>query len=47
VVDDGTLAARRGSLNIDDEAPHAVHHADREWRAEGYLQDEHNARLMA
>ena len=36
VVDDGTLAGRRGSLNVDDEGtPTQLHDADRERRAEG------------
>jgi len=47
VLDDGTIAARRGSLNIDDEG----HVSQRNVLIEdgilrGYLQDALNARLM-
>jgi TldD protein len=47
VVDDGTLPARRGSLNVDDEgtpSQHTVLIEDGILR--GYLQDRQNARLM-
>ena len=47
VVDDGTLAARRGSLNIDDEGtPTQCTTLIENGVLKGYLQDAHNARLM-
>ncbi len=47
VVDDGTLAARRGSLNIDDEGTATQCTTLIENGVlKGYLQDSHNARLM-
>jgi TldD protein len=47
VVDDGTLAARRGSLNIDDEGtPTQCTTLIENGVLKGYLQDSHNARLM-
>jgi TldD protein len=47
VVDDGTLAARRGSLNIDDEGtPSQCTTLIENGVLKGYLQDSHNARLM-
>ncbi|MGE0483174.1 MAG: metalloprotease TldD [Gammaproteobacteria bacterium] len=47
VVDDGTLAARRGSLNVDDEGtPTNCTVLIEQGRLRGYLQDRHNARLM-
>ncbi len=47
VVDDGTLAARRGSLNIDDEGtPTQCTTLIENGILKGYLQDSHNARLM-
>ncbi|MCI0401324.1 MAG: metalloprotease TldD [Gammaproteobacteria bacterium] len=47
VVDDGTIANRRGSLNIDDEGtpPQCTVLIDRGILT-GYMQDKHNARLM-
>lgn len=47
VVDDGTLAFRRGSLNIDDEGEKAQFTTLIEkGKLVGYMQDKHNARLM-
>jgi TldD protein len=46
VVDDGTLSARRGSLNIDDEGtPTQCTTLIENGVLKGYLQDAHNARL--
>ena len=47
VVDDGTLAGRRGSLNIDDEGtPTQCTTLIEDGILRGYLQDKLNARLM-
>src|SRR5690606_39114168 len=47
VVDDGTLANRRGSLNIDDEGtPTQCTVLIENGILKGYMQDKHNARLM-
>ncbi len=47
VVDDGTLARRRGSLSIDDEGtPSQCTTLIENGILKGYLQDSHNARLM-
>jgi TldD protein len=47
VVDDGTLAQRRGSLNVDDEGNPTQHNVLIENGVlRGYLQDSLNARLM-
>ena len=47
IVDDGTLAHRRGSLNIDDEGTVSQHNVLIEnGILKGYLQDKHNAMLM-
>jgi TldD protein len=47
VVDDGTLATRRGSLNIDDEGtPTGCTTLIEDGVLKGYLQDKLNARLM-
>ncbi len=47
IVDDGTLAARRGSLNIDDEGtPTQCTTLIENGVLKGYLQDKHNAGLM-
>ena len=47
VVDDGTLADRRGSLNIDDEGNATQHNVlIEDGILKGYLQDSLNARLM-
>jgi TldD protein len=47
VVDDGTLASRRGSLNIDDEGtPTQYTRLIERGVLKGYLQDKLNARLM-
>jgi TldD protein len=47
VVDDGTIAARRGSLNVDDEGtPTRRNVLIEKGRLVGYLQDRLNARLM-
>jgi TldD protein len=47
VVDDGTIANRRGSLNIDDEGtPTECTTLIERGVLRGYLQDKHNARLM-
>ncbi|NEZ02934.1 metalloprotease TldD [Wenzhouxiangella sp. XN201] len=47
VVDDGTLADRRGSLNIDDEGtPTSCTTLIEKGRLVGYMQDRLNARLM-
>ncbi len=47
VVDDGTLANRRGSLNVDDEGtPTQCTVLIEDGILKGYLQDRHNARLM-
>ncbi len=47
VVDDGTIAERRGSLNIDDEGnPSQVNVLIEDGVLRGYLQDTLNARLM-
>lgn len=47
VVDDGTLANRRGSLNIDDEGNQTQRTVlIEDGILKGYLQDTHNARLM-
>jgi TldD protein len=47
VIDDGTLAQRRGSLNIDDEGqPTQRTVLIEDGVLKGYMQDEQNARLM-
>jgi TldD protein len=47
IVDDGTLAGRRGSLNIDDEGtPTQCTTLIEDGILRGYIQDTHNARLM-
>jgi len=47
IVDDGTLAGRRGSLSIDDEGnPTACTTLIENGRLVGYMQDAQNARLM-
>lgn len=47
IVDDGTLAHRRGSLNIDDEGTVSQHNVLIEKGIlKGYIQDKHNAMLM-
>ncbi|RJS93526.1 metalloprotease TldD [Salinisphaera sp. Q1T1-3] len=47
VVDDGTLAGRRGSLAVDDEGtPAAANTLIENGVLVGYMQDKHNARLM-
>ncbi len=47
VVDDGTIAERRGSLTIDDEGtPSARNILIEDGRLVGYMQDRQNARLM-
>jgi TldD protein len=47
VVDDGTLSARRGSLNVDDEGtPTSCTTLIENGVLKGYLQDKLNARLM-
>jgi TldD protein len=47
IVDDGTLAGRRGSLNIDDEGtPTNCTTLIEDGVLVGYMQDTHNARLM-
>jgi TldD protein len=47
VVDDGTIAARRGSLNVDDEGtPTSCTTLIENGVLKGYLQDKLNARLM-
>lgn len=47
IVDDGTLANRRGSLNIDDEGIPAQYNVLIEKGIlKGYMQDKHNAMLM-
>jgi TldD protein len=47
IVDDGTLAQRRGSLNIDDEGVPSQHNVLIEKGIlKGYIQDKHNAMLM-
>lgn len=47
VVDDGTLADRRGSLSVDDEGNQTENTVLIEKGIlKGYMQDEHNARLM-
>ena len=47
IVDDGTLANRRGSLNIDDEGTPAAYNVLIEnGILKGYMQDKHNAKLM-
>ena len=48
VVDDGTLANRRGSLSVDDEGvPATCTTLIERGKLVGYMQDKHNARLMA
>jgi len=47
VLDDGTLADRRGSLNVDDEGqPTQRNVLIEDGVLRGYIQDRHNARLM-
>lgn len=47
VVDDGTIAGRRGSLTIDDEGtPSGYNVLIEDGRLVGYMQDRQNARLM-
>lgn len=47
IVDDGTIAGRRGSLSIDDEGtPSQCTTLIENGRLVGYMQDRHNARLM-
>ena len=47
IVDDGTIAGRRGSLTVDDEGtPSAYNVLIEDGRLVGYMQDRQNARLM-
>ncbi|HLV49037.1 MAG TPA: metalloprotease TldD [Aliidiomarina sp.] len=47
IVDDGTLANRRGSLSVDDEGTPSAHNVlIEDGRLVGYMQDKMNARLM-
>ncbi len=47
IVDDGTLANRRGSMNIDDEGtPGQYNVLIEKGMLKGYMQDKHNAKLM-
>ena len=47
VVDDGTIANRRGSLNVDDEGtPTSCTTLIERGILKGYMQDKHNSRLM-
>ncbi|MCC5855840.1 MAG: metalloprotease TldD [Idiomarina sp.] len=47
IVDDGTIANRRGSLSVDDEGtPSAYNVLIEDGRLVGYMQDKMNARLM-
>lgn len=47
IVDDGTLANRRGSLSVDDEGTPTQHNVlIEDGRLVGYMQDKMNARLM-
>ncbi|RUO26664.1 metalloprotease TldD [Aliidiomarina minuta] len=47
IVDDGTLANRRGSLSVDDEGTPSQHNVlIEDGRLVGYMQDKMNARLM-
>lgn len=47
MVDDGTMADRRGSLNVDDEGTPAAYNVLIEnGILKGYMQDKMNARLM-
>ena len=47
IVDDGTLANRRGSINIDDEGtPGQYNILIKKGILKGYMQDKHNASLM-
>ena len=47
VVDDGTIADRRGSITIDDEGTKSAHNVlIEDGILKGYLQDRQNARLM-
>ncbi len=47
IVDDGTMANRRGSLNIDDEGtPGQYNVLIENGILQGYMQDKHNAKLM-
>lgn len=47
IVDDGTLANRRGSLSVDDEGTPSGHNVlIEDGRLVGYMQDKMNARLM-
>lgn len=47
IVDDGTMANRRGSLNIDDEGtPGQYNVLIEKGILKGYMQDKHNAKLM-
>ena len=47
IVDDGTMANRRGSVNIDDEGtPGAYNVLIENGILKGYMQDKHNAKLM-
>src|SRR5690606_38677981 len=47
VVDDGTIAGRRGSISIDDEGtPSAYNVLIEDGKLVGYMQDRQNARLM-
>ncbi|ENX3947416.1 metalloprotease TldD [Photobacterium damselae] len=47
IVDDGTLPALRGSINVDDEGTPGQYNVLVEGgKLKGYMQDKHNARLM-
>ncbi|MCB1382497.1 MAG: metalloprotease TldD [Notoacmeibacter sp.] len=47
VIDDGTIAGRRGSLTVDDEGTPSGHNVlIEDGRLTGYMQDRQNARLM-
>jgi len=46
VVDDGNIASRRGSLNVDDEGIHAAQRMIENGVLRGYLQDKLSSRLM-